>query len=59
MLRYIFVLNLQVRKVGFVMSISDKVAVIKEIASMVTSLLPKIVDLVIEVIGAIKELKSV
>lgn len=41
------------------MSISDKVAVIKEIASMVTSLLPKIVDLVIEVIGAIKELKSV
>lgn len=40
------------------MSISDKVAVMKDIASMVTSLLPKIVDLVIEIVSAIKELKS-
>lgn len=41
------------------MSISDKFVALKEICSMVTTLLPKVVDLVIEVVSAIKELKEV
>lgn len=40
------------------MSLQEKVTVLKEVVLMVTSLLPKVVDLVIEVIGAIKDLKT-
>lgn len=40
------------------MSISDKVVVIKDIVSLVTTMLPKLVEVVLEVVGLIKEAKN-
>lgn len=41
------------------MSLADKVTSIKDIVSLVVSLLPKVVDTIIEIIALIKDAKTV